>query len=334
MAEHPKVFIQLSEIPYQVESAYHAYSVAFDIARAGDVLGWRQFIKRIKPGIFKSLVQWRQNELDGRPPERHEQLVPVVNKAVEIISPLISVALVGVESGREEFRDQKFTLYNLLDIPGWRSVGNEVWVNIPDALGYVYHSLHGSLCLITNQQDLALSLACAKIPLADGTSYFPLWKSSWLMGYSNSLGGYCTESWKYLVEAYKNKKWEWLSPIFVDELEYRTSLVAYYMALHIHELAAEIASGKQNRLTSESRFHFNVPLTFVSEGQDINKRAALLLLRNPEALTKLWTSLNVTREQMQHTWRDWIRLSELWLREVYGPSFYTRVFHQNLFEGV
>ena len=71
--EHPKGFIPLPDIPNQVESASHAYSVAFDIARAGDVLGWRQFIKRIKPGIFNSLVQWRQTELDGQRTTNNEE---------------------------------------------------------------------------------------------------------------------------------------------------------------------------------------------------------------------------------------------------------------------
>ena len=47
--ENSRGFIPLPEIPEKFESASHAYSVAFDIARAGDVLGWRQLIKRIKP---------------------------------------------------------------------------------------------------------------------------------------------------------------------------------------------------------------------------------------------------------------------------------------------
>ena len=99
MMEHSRGFIPLAEIPKKFESAYDAYSLAFEIARAGDILGWRQLIKRIKPGIYKSLVQWRENELDGQQPESRE-LVQVVDKAVDIMSPLISVALVGVESGR------------------------------------------------------------------------------------------------------------------------------------------------------------------------------------------------------------------------------------------
>ena len=329
MAEQPKGFIPLPEIPEKVESASHAYSVAFELARAGDVLGWRQLIKRIKPGIFDALVQWRENELDGQRTTNNEELVKVVNKAVEIISPLISVALVGVESGREPFRDQKATLYDLLNIPGWSSAGYSLWINIPHALGYVYHSLHGSLCLNTNQLDLALDLARSKISVADGITHSPVWKNSVLMGWAHSLGGRCTDGWVYLAKAYE--EWEqWLSPIFGTKLEYRTSLVAYYMALNIHELATVIASGKQDTLNTNSNPHFHIPLIFLCESGEINQRAIALLLRNQESLMEqLWTHLKVSREQIAYSWGDWIRSSELWLQAVYGPAFHPRT-HLNL----
>ena len=307
MAEQPTVFIQLPEIPEKVESASHAYSIAFELARLGDVLGWRQLIKRTKPNAFKSLVQWRQNESDGEQSEPKESF-QVVDQAVEIISPLISVALMGVESGREQFRDQKSTLEDLLNIVGWSPAGHTFGVSIPYALGYVYHSLHGSISLSTNQLDLALSLARVKVPVAKGTKYLHVWKMSELRGYSEAIsgtpGGNCLKSWEYLSEAYK--KWEWLSRIFGDDLEYRTSLVAYYMALSIHELASRIASGQQDRSK-------NVPLTFLSEDYSIIQRA-IALLRDQEELTKLWTCLDVTREQMESAWGDWISAYEerLW----------------------
>ena len=140
------------------------------------------------------------------------------------------------------------------------------------------------------------------------------------MGWSELFGPSCKKGWKYLTEAYE--KWEWLGRIFGDELEYRTSLVAYYMALDIHELASTIASDRQGRS--------NVPLDFISEGQDINQRASSLLLRNPEALMELWTSLNITREQMEHSQRDWIRSSEDWLFNVYESSVDRRIYHESL----
>ena len=252
-----------------------------------------------------------------------------MDKAVDIIAPLISVVLAAVESGKEQFRDQKSTLYDLLNIPRWSGEGYAVWVDIPQALGYVYHSLHGSLSLNTDQLDLALSLAQVKIPVLGRTEHPHVWETPAFMGWSELFGPNCKKGWEYLARAYE--KWDWLSPIFANELEYRTSLVAYYMALSIHELATAIASGRQDTLIS-SKYDLNVPLTFVSAGYDINQRAISLLLRNSESLMELRTSLNVTREQMEHSWGDWIRLYEHWLLQVYESSFNIRVSHQRLFE--
>ena len=320
----------LPEIPAQVGSASEAYSAAVKLARDGDVFGWRQLVKQIKPSVFRSLVQWRQNELDGQRPDSKEQLVQIADKAVEIVSPLIVVALAGVESGREQFRDQKSILDDLLNIAGWNRTGG--WVDIPRALGYVYHSLHGSLSLSTNQLDLALGLARTKIPDLYTTAHLHVWEERALMGWSELFGPSCTEAWQYLAKA--DDRWEWLAPIFGDELEYRTSLVAYYMALHIHELASIIASGQEDKLNasfnSTSPFNFMVPLDFIFEGWDINQRAMSLLLRNPEALMELWISLNVTREQMESSQNNWIRSSENWLRNVYKFSVDTRIYQENL----
>ena len=217
---------QLPEIPEHVESASDAYVTASKIVRAGDVLGWRQLIKQIRPSVFKSLVQWRQDELDGQQPESKEQLVQVVDKAVEIVSPLMSVALAGIESGREQFRDQKSLLDDLLNIAGWNLSGNTAWVRLPNALGYVYHSLQGGLSLITNQLDLSLDLARVKIPdVYNRKKFLHVWKMHELVGWADSFGPNCIEGWEYLVNAYERS--EWLLLIFADDVEYRSSLVFY-----------------------------------------------------------------------------------------------------------
>ena len=330
---------QLTEIPEEVKSASVAYTTASKLVRAGDVLGWRKLVKQIRPDVFKSLVQWRQNELDGQEP-KSEETFQIVDKAVEIISPLMVVALVGIESGREEFRDQKSLLDDLQNLARRNIDG--VWVDIPRALGYVYHSLHGSICLSTNQIDLAMSLARVKILDIYTREYRCLWEISELMGWVNSLGHNCVEGWNYLANAYE--RWEWLSLIFGDESEYRISLIAYYMALNIRELAVIIASGQEEALNrssnSMSLSRFNVPLTFMSEEQSINEQAVSLLLRNPEAVTELWTSINVTHEQMQDSWENWGHLIDARLRNIYRPSssigpqvyYHNLVDYQNLFK--
>ena len=332
-----KLDTQLPDVPEQVESASEAYKTASKLVRAGDTLGWRELIKKIRPNVFKTLVQWRQDELDGQKPESKKQLVQIVDKAVEIISPLMVVALAGVESGREEFRDQKSFLDDLLNVAGWSPAVSEVWIRLPNALGYVYHSLHGALSLSTNQIDLALNLARVKTPVANGSKTLYVWERSELRGYAQSISGTCggnnLESWNYLVNAYN--RWDWLHSIFETGSEYQTSLVAYYMALNIHELATVIAAGRAETLKTSSEktsseYWFTIPLTFLFEDYDKTGRAVSLLRRNPEALMELWTCLNVTREQMENSWTDWTRL----IKGDQKPPLNLPDIFRHLFEGL
>ena len=180
-----------------------------------------------------------------------------MDKTVDIVAPLISVALVGVESRNQHFNNQKSLFDDLLNIrnrDGWNRSGYTPWIDIPDALG------------------------------------------------------------------------------FEDDVEYRVSLVAYYLALHIHELAVEIAAGRE---ISSSEYHFNVPLDFLTEKNEIKQQAILLLLRNP-ALPELWMSLDVTLDQMKNSWNNWISCCRRWLMGVYRNHWYgfDPMPHQNFFENL
>ncbi len=323
----------LLNIPEKVESASHAYRSAIKLARAGDTIGLQQLLKSIRSDAFQSLVQWRQKELDSQPPgnvanrfQAVNKAVDIanrfqaVNKAVDIVAPLISVALAGVESGNERFNDQKSLLSALLTIRGWQGNNtqpwSQTWVQIPYALGYVYHSLHGALCLNTKQLTRALGLAREKVPFAiESSGTTRVWENPHLMGDCELLLDR-KECWKDLANAYN--KWEWLRLIFEDDFTYRASLVAYYMALSIHELAAEIAFPNSTPL--------RVPWDFLSETYEIKQRAdeikqradeikqrAADLLHNDPGLSELWECLDVTREQMKARWENWKSRCENWL---------------------
>ena len=345
LGKNPFPSVQLDthpiEIPEQIESASEAYKNAVKLVRAGDVFGWRQLIKRIRPNVFKSLGQWRQDELDGQKP-KSEELFQVMDGAVEIISPLMVMALAGVESSREEFRNQKSFLDDLQNLARHPFTGT--WVDLPETLGYIYHSLHGGISLNTNQLDLALSLVQVKIPSLHTISPGPTWEMYALMGWSGSISGThngnCAKGWRYLVDAFE--RWEWLSPIFGHEPEeYRASLVAYYMALNIHELAVHIASIQQKKSNANDRVPQpdKVPLMFMYENQNVYQRAISLLRRNPDAVTQLWTNLNVTHQQMKNSWGNWVDSCKIWLKNTSSCSTVSRHFpyqniddYQNFFE--
>ncbi len=304
----PKVLSHnFSEIPEKIELEPVAdiYESAFELARADDILGWSRLVEQIRQNVFQSLVQWRQEELDSQQVEDQEKLAEIVDKAVEIVSPLISMSLGGIKSGNERFYDQKSLLDDLLNMQSedWNSVGYRPWIEIPYALGYVYHNLHGSLCLNINRLDLAFSLAQTKFPSEIGSQFTrSVWKNRKLMGLCKSLGGY-SESWKYLANAFN--RWEWLSPIFKDDQEYRIALVAYHMILSIHELAAVIKEEKE--LKELKPYSLAVYPLFLTEKYEIKQRAPSLFVQNSE-LSKLWTGIDVTRRQMKNLWEDWIKL--------------------------
>lgn len=314
-------------VPAQAECTNRVYSEAIDLVSANNFLGWRQLSKQVWLNARESLVQLGQNKLLPEP--RLENTEDFVDKAVERISPLMSLALAGVESGTEQLKDQKTVFLDLLRVSDPDLSPFLTWERLCHTLGYAYHSLHGALCLDTGQIDLALDLARVKVDLYHARDFREVWEESPLVGWSRLIGEKrCTEGWKYIASAYE--RWAWLSPVFADDLKYRTSLVAYYLALHIHELAKVIDLRRQGESRTNFASNLFVPPTFLSEGRDINERAISLLHRNP-AVTELWSSLDVTRAEMEDSWDNWLRECEKWLRDVYkwDPP---EVHHKHFFE--
>lgn len=318
--ESPEVEVSnhsLPEIPETVESASDAYNLAIQLARADDTLGWQELVERIRPSVLNSLNQLKQKHLQSGNLENAQQRIEVVEKAVDIISPLISVALTGVKSQNEHFNKQTSVLDFLRRIDGWHPDFRHEYANgIPNFLGYVYHSLHGSISLNTNQLPLALDLARFKVPIVRSpqSQHSMVWKITMLMGWSQVLNQKCTENWQYLVNAYE--KWEWLCDVFEDNSTYLTSLIAYYMALKIHDWAAKIASKSEESLNPQ---YLHVPLDFLFEEAEVIERATSLLLRSP-TVSELWECVGVNIDQMRDSWQMSIEQYNSQLLHFYDSS--------------
>lgn len=323
--------VQSTNRPKPALSATDIYSEAIEITSNQNPVKWRQLNKQVRSTASTSLVQWGRVELlSGNQPRDGEQFV---DEAVDIISPLITAALAGVESGLEHFKNQQTVLNNILNVSDPDLDSRLTWERIRYTLGYVFHSLHGALSINIGQIDLALDIARVKVQYWGQQNCENLWKASPFMGWSRLIGeNHCTEGWKYLSSAYN--RWNWLGLIFPDELDYRVSLVAYYIALNIHELAAVIASDEQETLETRHLKEFCVPLSFISEGANINQQALSMLQSNAEAITKLWSSLNVTRTEMEASWKNWVHKCQSWLVEVHDYDSYREVYHQHFFKGL
>ena len=258
-----------------------------------------------------------------------------MDKTVDIVSPLICVSLAGVESGKENFNDQKSVLHDLFTIVEWKDSNYSVWIDTPDVLRYVFHSLHGGLSLKTDQLSLALNLVQENVRINRAESQGKVWEMHALTGYGHSgTRSYVSSKdyWNHLANAYEN--WEWLSLIFANDLEYRTLLVAYYMALNIHELAAKIASRNPGGF---DKYRFKVELDFLSEIDETKERAVNILLRDPKVI-ELWKSMGVKQEDMKNSWKAWIERCKNWFWKDRQGRYYINNGinrdHENFFDNL
>src|SRR5439155_25972840 len=103
-----------------------------------------------------------------------KSLPSVVDNAVQLYAPLMAVALAGITSGRDKFRDQRSVIDDLANPSGWGRGGLDVIVEIPAALVFVVQSLCGAACLDTDQLDQAIQLGRMKIATRCDSDAHPL----------------------------------------------------------------------------------------------------------------------------------------------------------------
>src|SRR4029077_9992552 len=96
------------------------------------------------------------------------------------------------------------------------------------------------------QLDQALQLGMMKIATRYDSDASPLIMRRDLIGWPQSLQGNCSVAWDFIFKAVE--KWPWVSLIFGSEEDYKVALSAYYMSLHVLELALRIADGEGENL--------------------------------------------------------------------------------------
>lgn len=301
------------QIPEELSNPSEVYSLALETARRGDTVGWRQMLKKIRPTINRGLLNWRE-KYERNQPSDTQALHTAVDEAVETIAPLLVVTLVGVESGRAEFRDQRGVFDDIFNISGWNLAGLTSLIKLPSALGFVYQGLHGAVCMNTGQMELALSLIDMKVKNPMTGEYKPMWQRRDIMGWPTPLSGHCSVAWDYLSKAVE--RWEWLLKFFVNSNEYHSALSSYYMALNIYELGQDIMSGYQNHIIQTDSLSFNIPLCFAGDNRDVTDKAFSILTNKKEVVQCLWTRSGVKREKMVELWLPWLKQCNRWISNL------------------
>lgn len=315
------------------QSIVEIYNTALDLARRGDIVAWRKIIRQAKKPIFEELKAWRE-KYETNSPENEGNLIEAVYEGISIYAPVFSIALAGIESGREQFNTQASLLYEILHPREWNYSGLTILVGLPDAIGFTYQALHGAVCLYTNQTSLAVNLANNKFKRGYNDETLSLYQNPYIIGWPDSLTGSCSVALKFLLGL--PERWEWLNEIFGESYEFEVSLCAYYLSLNILEFS-DILTNYDSLSDSEKQMIFSdsgrlkVPLSFKAFSRDLNIRAYRLLLSNPDQLRGIWRNLKVEDSKVEQYWHIWISHLSGILNKSYPLRSNIDIPHRTLF---
>lgn len=317
-----------SPLPLQLEMVTDpasTYASAIIVARSGDILQWRELTRNARKNIGPRLASWRAKY--PNPPATIETLVDQTLEGICEFAPLISIALAGIGSGRERFSNQLSLLDEILNPKDWSRGGLVIVTDLPVAAAFVYQSLHGAMCLYTEQINPAIEMIRSNYNFPDWNDPIPIWKNHKVMGWPTSFGGNSEHAWNALVSL--PDRYPWVAKIFGDTEDFLAALVAYYLALNINEYAYVLKEGQENLLEKE-KMRLDVPLTFLKTSEEVKRRAYNLLLQNQDQIKHLWLSLEVTDEKFASHWDKWIALCSNWLTSSGDYWLSRRLVHSNL----
>jgi hypothetical protein len=299
--------------------ADHVYTAALSIARDGDFTAWRHLTKDIRNSAIEGLVAWRKLH-EQNAPSNEKQLIAQTLEAATCYSPLVALALAGVESGRSKFNNQIAILDDILFPKGWSLNGYKVVTNVTESIAFIYQALHGAAAVITDQLPLAMKLATSQMEFPFWNEPIRLCQNTGVMGWPEAMGRKVEPVSKTLISL--PEQWGWLKEVFGND--YSASLGAYYMALNLNEYAELLASGNAQTFFTSEHKRLDIPLWFLRLDESDTRRALRLLTQDVEAVKAIWRVHGVSDDEIVLNWADWVSTCTEWLSKVYG---YGKFFH-------
>lgn len=307
----------------QVSNPIETYHTAIKVAKAGDLMQWRELTRNARKRMEKGLNSW-----SSKTPLLNDNNALIAHslEGISECTPLISIALAGVASGRNQFVNQVSLFEEILNPKGWNRNGLTVVVNLPESAAFIYQALHGAMCLYTDQVSSAINMVRSNVDFLNKEKPIQIWQNHQVIGWPDSFGHNADIAWKVLETL--PEKYQWIKDIFGDEEEYLTALVAYYIILNLNEYVYVLKT-KQEQHLEDGKWRLDIPLSFLRTSEDVKRRAYRLVLQNKAEIKNIWRSWVVTDEKFVSHWDKWVELCSNWSsRSDYGLRL--RVIHSTL----
>ena len=272
---------------------------ALQYARAQDRISWRTLENQVRRLYQPELIAWRTNwdrrtiHNEGDVLERIDDLL--IRTRLRLLLPLA-----GVFSEVPGMVDQRRTVEDLPHVGGWNFGGLTINIGAPRGLLYLFHYLHGALCLELHRRDLAIALALSSVRDDNQGKPHPLWKLRDLTCWPALFGGNSKIAWNYLRAL--PEKLSVLERFFGTRRDFEIGLASYSMLLSLIELAVDakrvISEGHQN-------LDLDVAPVFLLFSRDVREIATSRTFGNRESVEEVAGALRADPADMRRLWPVW-----------------------------
>ena len=298
-------------------TALSVYRSARDIALKDDQHAWRKLATSAKREARRQLMDWATTFLTKSPSVDAKERMDEALQGVATFTPLIAMALAGVESGRERYVGQFSLMEDVLNPEEWVHGGLTHRIELPDAAAFVFQALHGAMCVRTGQLPVALRFLRTPVYRRDRGETVAFWRVHEFIGWPGPFDGDSRVSWRALAAV--EQEWEWVGEVFGSKSGFRESLTAYYLSLSLHEYAMTIKErGLDSLVPGELRL--DTPTHFAAVNEDVGRRAYRLLVQEPKSVKRVWQSLDIDDKTAMSGWSKWLAVGDYWHNNTYHFS--------------
>lgn len=280
------------------------YEQALQCARQDDRVLWRRMQQAVRKMVVPKLIAWREREESKTAQRNWEERAACMLSGSLQCFPLMSMALAGVESENERFNKQAGLIEDILLLPGWRHEGNVLLCRSPRTFACIYHTLHGAMCVHTQQLELAIRLAETPVLLDEYLPPDKVYRATPLTMALESMNQEWKRTSNFLFSI--PDKWAWLKDIYGDIDDLKANIAAYFLALNILELCDGLKDSRKagHGLAGVPDIMW-IPSCFFLREADMTLRMRRVVQDNADAFRSIWHSKGLTDAEMKKAWQHW-----------------------------
>lgn len=288
--------------------AVQVLASALELARADDTIGWRMLEQRLRRAYPAAVEAWRAEWEPKCPPD--SELEPMAQSLIDAALPRLTLALVGVFSGKPAFSDQRHTVDDILGAEDGRG-GRSAITDAPRAVLWVFHHLHGALSLDQRVPDLAVAVARTGVRDAHGTRKRPIHRHASLVGWP-PLPKDATNAWRLLLDLHDRHPT--LGHLFALDSDYRRAVASYNAVLTLLELGCDAKKLRGTRDWDQIRLE--VPPAYLLTPREVRQYAVRRVFEDSQIVSLVADAVGSDPEEMRKLWPGWCSVAKSWVESV------------------